>query len=92
MTFKKNSVLLGFIILILVGCSSCRPNGIPRPQAPLCTSLYAEPDMFECTIGERDITVPSKEIMGTTMDGYLLLEKYVDDLEKEVIRLRRTCK
>jgi hypothetical protein len=82
-----NFAFIAFFILV-VGCSSCRPNGIPRPDSPLCTVTSLE---GECTDARGDFTEPHSNLMCTTLDGYLTLEKYVDDLEKEVLRLRRNC-
>lgn len=79
--------IIGFI-LMLVGCSACRPNGIPRPDSPLCT---VNETSGECTDSRGDYEIPYEGLMCTSLDGYLTLEKYVDDLEKEVIKLRRRC-
>lgn len=90
---SKNNINVCVVVFILfsfllVSCSSCRPNGIPRPDAPLCTLTQTE---GECTDARGDFTIPFEGMLCTSTDGYLTLEKYLDDLEKEVIRLRRRC-
>lgn len=92
MISKNNNKLIdcatiGFILL-LVSCSSCRPNGLPRPDAPLCTVTT---ETGECTDERGDFNLPHAQLLCTSLDGYTVMEKYIDDLEKEVIRLRRNC-
>lgn len=79
---------LALFAALLVGCSACHPNGMPRPDAPLCT---VSNETGECTDSRGDFNIPYPGLMCTSLDGYLTMEKYLDDLEKEVIRLRRRC-
>jgi hypothetical protein len=83
------SMLKILTLILLVGCSSCKPNGIQRPDAPLCTVTSLE---GECVDARGDYSEPHQNLMCTSLDGYLSLEKYLDELELEVIRLRRRCK
>lgn len=79
------------IFFILCTAASCeRKPG--RPDAPLCTSLDADPDSFECTDQRGDFKHPRALIMGTTLEGYATMENYVDALELENRRLRRECR
>lgn len=79
---------LAFILLV-TACSSCQPNSFPRPDSPVCTVTEVS---GECTDNRGDFNLPHGDLMCTSLDGYLNLEKYVDDLEREVIKLRRRCK
>jgi hypothetical protein len=90
MSYKNNiNVCVAFVLFItLVSCASCRPNGIPRPDSPTCTVAGG---VGECTDARGDYTLPERDLICTSLDGYLVLERYVDELEKEVIRLRRRC-
>lgn len=87
---KTNSFTVCAIIffILLVGCTACKPNGFPRPDSPLCTVTS---EHGECTDARGDYKEEHKNLMCTDLNGYLVLEKYVDDLEKEIIRLRRRC-
>lgn len=81
-----------FVLLFLLSCAGCNPNGTLRPDAPICTPLSSDRDHFECTDSRGDFKEPTGNIMGTTLDGYNVLENYLDELEKENRRLRRNCK
>jgi hypothetical protein len=89
MHFKRNRLLQIAFTFLLVCCSACRPNGMERPDAPLCTVTHVS---GECTDARGDFNIPHEGMMCTTLDGYLTLENYIDSLEKEVIRLRRRRK
>lgn len=87
----KALILTAFLV---VGCAGCNPNGTRRPDSPLCTPVLnggRSADEFECTDSRGDFRVSVSDTIGTTLDGYAVLEKYVDDLEKENKRLRRSC-
>jgi hypothetical protein len=83
MNFKVISILL-----VVAACAGCKPNGIPRPDAPLCT---VENGVGKCTNSAGDFDIDASLLMCTDIDGYSTLEKHIDELEKEVIRLRRRC-
>lgn len=79
---------------LVVGCAGCNPNGTVRPNSPLCTPLLGGGNTateFECTDSRGDFREPIVNVIGTTLDGYSVLEKYLDDLEKENKKLRRSC-
>lgn len=79
------------IIFLAVGCAGCNPNGTRRPDVPLCTPI-SDGGYFECTDSRGDFREPEVNIIGTTLDGYGVIEKYVDDLEIENRKLRKACK
>ena len=80
------------ILLLLISCASCQPNGTRRPDSPICTPLSSDREQWECTDSRGDFKTPTDNVIGTTLDGYLVLEKYVDDLEIENRKLRRQCR
>lgn len=84
------------LCLVSSGFSSCeRKPG--RPNAELCT-WQSEGQFWECEDAFNN-TRPennSGHLMCTTLDGYLILEKYIDekelrvrDLERELSRCRK---
>lgn len=82
------------ILLALIGCAGCNPNGTRRPDSPLCTPVFdggTTVTEFECTDTRGDFRIPVGMVIGTSLDGYEILEKYVDDLEIENRKLRRAC-
>jgi hypothetical protein len=87
----KALILTAFLV---VGCAGCNPNGTRRPDSPLCTPILDGGNTAseaECTDLRGDYRVPIADTISTTLDGYPVLEKYVDDLEKENRKLRRSC-
>jgi hypothetical protein len=79
-----------FLMFFLISCAGCRPNGNQRPDSPVCTPVV-DREYFECTDSRGDFREPVDNIIGTTLDGYLVLEGYVDQIEKENKKLKRLC-
>lgn len=79
------------LLAFLVGCAGCNPNGTRRPDVGICTPLSEDREHFGCTDSRGDYQEPTLNIIGTSLDGYVVLEKYLDDLERDNKRMRRLC-
>lgn len=84
-------LILVIIIVMLGVLSGCQTSGTRRPDAPLCTPLSSDREWWGCTDSRGDYNEPVDNLIGTTLEGYASLEKYVDDLERENRDLRRRC-
>lgn len=82
-------ILYAAVLSLCLACSSCW-NKPGRPNAELCTwqferQIWECEDVYEHTRIENDYG----GLMCTTIDGYLKLEKYIDEKEAKVRELQR---
>jgi hypothetical protein len=54
--------------------------------------VIGDPETFECTNSTGVYPVPSLEIIGTELEGYEEISRYLENLERENKQLRRRCK
>lgn len=74
-----------FLIFSLT--SSCIPKP-GRPAAPLCTVTSKE---GRCTNAQGNFTTDHSDLLCTTIDGYSVMERYVDTLELKIREYERRC-
>lgn len=73
------------ILFIIFAGNSCvtRPH---RPDAPMCGASG------DCINGSGEFQVDPRILICSDPRGYALYEDYIDGLELEIKRLRRTCR
>jgi hypothetical protein len=79
-------IFAGFFILCTAASCVSKPG---RPDSALCTVTEEGGD---CTNRIGDFKEPHHRLLCTNLEGYAMLEDYVDALELEVRRLRRECR
>lgn len=84
----KIAALFVVALSLLVACSCRRKPG--RPNTELCLYL-SESQIWECEDAFQHVRVEPNpgNLMCTTIDGYNVLESYVDAKEKRVRELER---
>lgn len=85
----RTVMLYAAVLLLCLACSSCE-NKPGRPGAELCTWQF-ERQVWECedTSNHTRVENDQGDLMCTTLDGYLKLEKYIDTKEAKVRELQR---
>lgn len=86
----RTVILYVNVLLLCLACSTSCERKPGRPNAELCTWQF-ERALWECedTFNHVRIEENPGNLMATTLDGYLLLEKYIDAKELKVRQLER---
>lgn len=78
------------VLLLCLACSSSCERKPGRPDSELCTWQF-ERLLWECEDSFNHVRTEEDEgnLMCTTLDGYLKLEKYIDQKELKIRQLER---
>lgn len=90
----KGLIYVAFF-MTLISCNTAPIKEVPRPtQVPICLIDVENRDQAICGYGKdsEEFIIDSIEIIGTTHSGYLLSEKYINDLENYIRKLKRRKK
>lgn len=87
-------IIISFLLIAYFGCQGTAIKGLPRPKAPTCLMDVENHDNFICGFDtdDEDFDFESKNILGTTPQGYLDLELYINNLENKVRSYQRRCR
>lgn len=90
--------MVSFVVccLILISCQTQPIKGIPRPKVPICLIDVEDFSRAICGFGsderEEDFSIDSRDLIGTTGQGYQDSESYVNQLENRIRQYQRRCK
>lgn len=87
----KEALYAGYC-LTLISCNTAPIKEVPRPtNVPICLIDIENRDRAICGYGKdsEEFIIDSLELIGTTHNGYSLSEKYIDDLENYIRKLKR---
>jgi hypothetical protein len=90
MTLIKTS----FILVFLSACQTQPIKGIPRPKVPICLINVDDNSKAICGYGkdEEEFEINSREIIGSTAQGYQDAERYINLLENKIRTYQRRCR